>query len=453
MSKGKKIRISQCMIVKNEEKNIRRALSWGRKMMWEQIVVDTGSTDRTAEIAREMGAKVFFFQWMDDFAAAKNYALDQAKGDWIAFLDADEYMTPEGVERMEAVFQQIAGRDFDGISTGLQDLDDEGAIAASGTQVRFFRNHPDIRYRRRIHENLVSLSGRKLYLGDVAQEVSIFHTGYQTEAMAGKKKSRRNQELLLKELEEHPADYEIMGYLGDDCMSSGEKKEAIAWFRKSFQHMPAAFDYPDQRSAVTLNTLLSLLLEELREGRESMPEKERKELQEEIQSTYQRAVTLWPEESDFDYTMGCSYALAGQIQEGIRHLELAIQKLDEYGCSGKALVLAANLIPAYSLLARCCREAGESEKCASYAVQCLKYQRYEMGVLADLIQVLIPKDDGAADQYSAIAGFLSKLYDFSSLKDPLFLIKAAAGAERKEFMTFLADCFFSKEQQKQFGLL
>ena len=76
-----------------------------------------------------------------------------------------------------------------------------------------------------------------------------------------------------------------------------------------------------------------------------------------------------------------------------------------------------------------------------------------MGVLADLIKVLIPKDDGAADQYPAIAGFLSKLYDFSSLKDPLFLIKAAAGAERKEFMTFLADYFFSKEQQKQFGLL
>ena len=85
-------RLSQCMIVKDEEDNIRRALSWGQAIMWEQIVVDTGSTDRTIEIAQEMGAKVFHFEWCDDFSAAKNYAIEQASGDWIAFLDADEYM-------------------------------------------------------------------------------------------------------------------------------------------------------------------------------------------------------------------------------------------------------------------------------------------------------------------------------------------------------------------------
>ena len=72
--------------IKNEEKNIRRALSWGKDIMCEQIVVDTGSSDRTVEIAREMGAKIFSFPWINDFAAAKNFAIDQAKGDWIAFL-------------------------------------------------------------------------------------------------------------------------------------------------------------------------------------------------------------------------------------------------------------------------------------------------------------------------------------------------------------------------------
>ena len=65
MGTGRKIRISQCMIVKNEEENIERALSWGKGIMWEQIVVDTGSTDRTAALAKEMGAKVFYFSWMD----------------------------------------------------------------------------------------------------------------------------------------------------------------------------------------------------------------------------------------------------------------------------------------------------------------------------------------------------------------------------------------------------
>ena len=76
--KTSRIRLSQCMIVKNEEANIRRALSWGRGIVWEQIVVDTGSTDKTVEIAKEMGAKVFYFDWCDDFSAAKNYAIDRS---------------------------------------------------------------------------------------------------------------------------------------------------------------------------------------------------------------------------------------------------------------------------------------------------------------------------------------------------------------------------------------
>ena len=88
--RGKDVRLSQCMIVRDEEKNIERALSWGKDLVYEQIVVDTGSTDRTVELALAMGAKVYHFQWIDDFAAAKNYAISKASGDWIAFLDADE---------------------------------------------------------------------------------------------------------------------------------------------------------------------------------------------------------------------------------------------------------------------------------------------------------------------------------------------------------------------------
>ena len=114
----KKVRISQCMIVKNEERNIERALSWGKAIMWEQVVVDTGSIDRTVELAEKLGAKVFYFPWKDDFSAAKNFAVEQAKGEWIAFLDADEYMEPEDAEKIGKVLERIAGDPFDGISTG-----------------------------------------------------------------------------------------------------------------------------------------------------------------------------------------------------------------------------------------------------------------------------------------------------------------------------------------------
>ena len=85
MGTKSRLRISQCMIVKNEEANIEKALSWGKDLMWEQIVVDTGSLDRTVEIAKAKGAKVFSFPWIDDFAAAKNYAIGQAKGIGLPF--------------------------------------------------------------------------------------------------------------------------------------------------------------------------------------------------------------------------------------------------------------------------------------------------------------------------------------------------------------------------------
>ena len=84
------MKISQAMIVKNEEKNIERALSWGKGVVSEQIVVDTGSTDRTVELAKSMGAKVFSFPWRDDFSLARNFAIEKCKYPWIVMLDADE---------------------------------------------------------------------------------------------------------------------------------------------------------------------------------------------------------------------------------------------------------------------------------------------------------------------------------------------------------------------------
>ncbi|MBC5742635.1 glycosyltransferase [Lachnospiraceae bacterium MD308] len=158
---AKEISISQCMIVKNEEKNIRRALSWAKEIVQEQVVVDTGSTDRTVEIAESMGAKIFYFEWCDDFSAAKNYAIEQATGDWIAFLDADEYFTPEDARKLPEVIR-TAEKNFsqngtpDVIRATWAQLNDEGKVFAVSEQDRIFRNKKDVRYRKPIHEVLAS---------------------------------------------------------------------------------------------------------------------------------------------------------------------------------------------------------------------------------------------------------------------------------------------------------
>src|SRR5438132_13758737 len=83
-------RRSLCMIVRNEEQNLAACLESVADLMDEIVVVDTGSNDRTGDVARRFGARVFDFPWVDSFAAARNESLRRATGDWIFWLDADE---------------------------------------------------------------------------------------------------------------------------------------------------------------------------------------------------------------------------------------------------------------------------------------------------------------------------------------------------------------------------
>ena len=92
------MKISACYITKNEERNIARSLQSLADAVDEIIVVDTGSTDGTREIAEALGARVLDFSWQDDFSAPRNFAVEAASGDWIVFLDADEwFVEPQGV--------------------------------------------------------------------------------------------------------------------------------------------------------------------------------------------------------------------------------------------------------------------------------------------------------------------------------------------------------------------
>ena len=147
----KNIRLSQCMIVKNEEKNIEQALAWGKGVVCEQIVVDTGSTDRTVELAEAMGARVYHFPWIDDFSAAKNFAISKAEGDWIAFLDADEYITEEDAKKLPPLLNKLDRTHYAVLLTAWIHIDGSGCVFSGGVQTRIFKNMEGLRYKNRIH--------------------------------------------------------------------------------------------------------------------------------------------------------------------------------------------------------------------------------------------------------------------------------------------------------------
>jgi glycosyltransferase involved in cell wall biosynthesis len=100
------------MIVKNEEAHLQRCLDSAAPLVDEMVIVDTGSVDRTEEIAHSFGARIFHLEWPDDFSIARNFSLEQAVGNWILVLDADESVAARDYEAIRAVMDQT---DIDGV--------------------------------------------------------------------------------------------------------------------------------------------------------------------------------------------------------------------------------------------------------------------------------------------------------------------------------------------------
>jgi len=215
------------MIVKNEEKNIEKALSWAKDVAFEQIVVDTGSTDRTVELAEKMGARVYHFEWINDFSAAKNFAMDKARGNWIAILDADEYMSQDDVKEMISLLKKIQSnpqhlREFDALTCSWVQLDDEGKAFAVLTQQRIFQNRPDLRYEGTIHE-AVRVKNKLLN----AENLRIMHTGYAQTAYGAADKRERNIRMLRDELKRDSTNPHTMLYLADSIKAGGTEESRL----------------------------------------------------------------------------------------------------------------------------------------------------------------------------------------------------------------------------------
>ncbi len=402
-------KISQCMIVKNEEKNIEKALTWAKDIAYEQIVVDTGSTDRTVEIAESMGARVYHFTWIDDFSAAKNYAIDLASGEWIALLDADEYLSEEEAAKLPEFLAKVR-KEYYGIAMSWLQMEDTGRIMSGGTQIRVFRNIKELRYRNRIHEELF-LEGGPLPVLDACSRFSIFHTGYGEMADGQGQKGKRNIPIILKELEERPDNYHMMGYLADSYSTMGEKEKAREWYYKAIRHMPEVIPDRDSRSVTTFEWLL-VTLREL-EADEA-----------ELLEVYNQAVKKIPKDADFDFLIGEYYRNKHYYQKAVYHLKRSIELLDQYGIAERSMIASGRIQDIWTYLAEGYYYSGELPGCVSAATTVLKANPYVSLALETLVKAFFSNvSPGAEEKTSlAVAGFLMKLYNLENRKDRLFLV-------------------------------
>jgi glycosyltransferase involved in cell wall biosynthesis len=190
-------RLSLCMIVKNEAENIAPCINSLKPVLDEIIVVDTGSTDKTKEMAKEFGAKVFDFQWCDDFSAARNESIRHATGDYILWLDADDRVDPSEVEKIRSLKKLFPTRKNNAyyvVVNNQSPVDGETRFF----QMRIFPRVEGVRFDGRIHEQIFqTLVKRGIQL--IQTDIVIRHTGY-SDSKVMFKKSERNLHIVEEEL-------------------------------------------------------------------------------------------------------------------------------------------------------------------------------------------------------------------------------------------------------------
>lgn len=226
-------KISLCMIVKNEEKNIRRCLESVASVVDEMIVLDTGSGDKTRQIAQECGATVQSFIWNDNFSDARNASLDLATGDWIFFLDGDEELTADSRAVLRRAVEQEGARgyfnkiiNFAGNDTTWEQSED--------VVFRLFPNKPEYRFRNAIHEQICDVISQHTNQSnyELLEDLVILHYGYLDSELLAKNKKKRNLVLLEKELSQHPHDILVRFHYAVELYRNGENLLAVTEFEK-----------------------------------------------------------------------------------------------------------------------------------------------------------------------------------------------------------------------------
>lgn len=224
--------LSLCMIVKNEQQHLERCLKSASPYVDEIVVIDTGSDDSTLNIAAQYGAKIGHFAWCDDFAAARNYAISQATGEWILMLDADEELIvedPNWLKQLKTDSNPLV------YGCSLEDAYKRSQVSMIWAS-RLFQNKSEIKYEGQYHEKLcyqdqlITMSSLE-HVGCI----KILHYGYGEVELAQKHHSRT--QMLEQLLQVHGLDLSWLWTLAVKYARNGELDKAEQCYSKAWEYL------------------------------------------------------------------------------------------------------------------------------------------------------------------------------------------------------------------------
>ncbi|OLN32334.1 glycosyltransferase family 2 protein [Desulfosporosinus metallidurans] len=279
--------VSLCMIVKDEENCLLAAIQSVRNLTDELIVIDTGSTDSTPQLALASGAKLFHFAWTKDFSEARNFALRQVSSDWILVLDADEVL--ESVS-LETFYELLNNVQVEGYFLHIKNVLGPNLGESRDQVVRLFRNKPVYQFEGAIHEQVASCilranNGNGLSLAPL----TLNHYGYLKDRLHSKDKFSRNSGIIHKELVRNPNNPFLLYCLGIEYYQQNSIAEGLKHLTKALVHMSGNEGYFKD---VLLNISLGYLrLEETTK----------------LIDFISKALSMYPDQTDFLFLRGTVY--------------------------------------------------------------------------------------------------------------------------------------------------
>ncbi len=217
------------MIVKNEEKYLEECLDSIKDLADEIVIVDTGSTDKTVEIAKKFNAKIYDFNWINDFSAARNFALSKSNGKWILYLDADERLKADSISLLKNHINNSN-------NAALCNVISLGSSQGSSNimqYARLFPNNKSLQFEGAVHEQIEPALIKNGYLLEKTK-IEIIHLGYDVNNNILIEKAKRNLELLLKDYLKNPSGYKAF-HIGSTFIVLNEFEKAINYFHEAIK--------------------------------------------------------------------------------------------------------------------------------------------------------------------------------------------------------------------------
>ncbi|MGV8121179.1 MAG: tetratricopeptide repeat protein [Candidatus Xenobiia bacterium LiM19] len=310
--KDGRIDLSICMIVKNEEADIRACIESIRDVACEIVILDTGSTDRTVEIAGEMGAHIFSARWENDFAKARNQCLSHAGGYWVLFMDADERLAAESRIPLQNEVSTRPGRPIV-YAVKFVNMNDENKVSSVHCAPRLFVRLPQVIFVGKLHEQICDADNKNMIPSILREDIIIEHHGYKKSILDARKKSERNESILTEMIQEDPENWYPHFTYGRHILTlettDDRCREAIRHLRKADSCAAASGDTHTHSSICYYMANAYLRLRE--------PEK--------AIGLLRKALELNDSSCDIYYTLGKAYSELAQWDRAIESFSQAMK--------------------------------------------------------------------------------------------------------------------------------